>query len=175
MLQLRTLSGEDIHAHMADLTSILIDCVEGGASVSFMAGISTRQASEFFENVSESVCRKERIVVAAFSDEVLAGSVQVITSMPENQPHRAEISKLLVARSARRQGIGGALMRHAEELSRLAGKTLLVLDTSTGSDAERLYQRLGWRTVGVIPNYSLLPNGVPCGTTIFWKELSILE
>ena len=87
--------------------------------------------------------------------------------MPENQPHRAEVSKLLVAESARRQGIGTTLMRHAEELSRRAGKTLLVLDTATGSDAERLYLRLGWTRVGVIPNYSFLPNGVPCGTTIF--------
>jgi ribosomal protein S18 acetylase RimI-like enzyme len=102
----------------------------------------------------------------------LVGTVQVLTAMPENQPHRAEIAKLLVARSARGQGVGTALMRSAEELSRRAGKSLLVLDTATGSEAERLYQRLGWTKVGVIPKYSLLPNGQLCGTALFWKELS---
>jgi hypothetical protein len=90
---------------------------------------------------------------------------------PRINAHRAEVTKLLVAKSARGQGVGTALMRHAEEVSRVAGKTLLVLDTATGSDAERLYQRMGWTRVGVIRNYSFLPNGVFCGTTIFWKEL----
>jgi ribosomal protein S18 acetylase RimI-like enzyme len=172
MIELRTLNAQDVQAHISELTTVLIDCLQGGASVSFVAGISNRQATEFFENVSESVRRNERILVAAFIGGVLVGTVQVVTSMPENQPHRAEVAKLLVARSAGGQGVGTALMRHAEEVSRVAGKTLLVLDTATESDAERLYQRMGWTRVGVIPNYSLLPNGVFCGTTIFWKELS---
>ena len=172
MIELRTLDAQDVRAHIPELSTVLISCVQGGASVGFMAGISKRQATEFFENVSESVRRNERILLAAFINRDLVGAVQVVTSMPDNQPHRAEISKLLVAGSARGRGVGTALMRRAEELSRVAGKTLLVLDTATGSDAERLYQRMGWTRVGVTPNYSLLPNGVFCGTTIFWKELS---
>jgi GNAT superfamily N-acetyltransferase len=172
MLELRTLSAEDVRVHIAYLSSVLMDCVENGASVGFMSGISTRQANEFFENVAESVRRDERILVTAFLDQALVGTVQVITSMPENQPHRAEIAKLLVTKSARCQGVGTMLMRHAEELSRLAGKTLLVLDTATGSDAERLYLRLGWTIAGMIPKYSRLPNGQLCATTILWKELS---
>jgi ribosomal protein S18 acetylase RimI-like enzyme len=172
MIELRTLNAQKVKAHIPDLSTLLIDCLRGGASVSFMAGISNRQATEFFEDVSESVRRNERILVAAFIGGALVGTVQVLTSMPENQPHRAEVAKLLVSSAARDQGVRTALMRHAEELSRVAGKTLLVLDTATGSDAERLYQRTGWTRVGVIPNYSLLPNGVFCGTTIFWKELS---
>jgi GNAT superfamily N-acetyltransferase len=166
MIELRTLNAQDVQAHMSELSTVLMDCVQGGASVSFMAGISNRQATEFFENVCESVRRNERILVAAFISGRLVGTVQVITSMPENQPHRAEVAKLLVARSARGQGVGTALMRHAEQVSRVAGKILLVLDTATGSDAERLYQRMGWTRVGVIPNYSRLPNG-GANTTFF--------
>jgi GNAT superfamily N-acetyltransferase len=172
MIELRTLNAQGVEAHISELSTVLVDCVQGGASVSFMAGISNTRATEFFQSVSESVRKNERILVAAFMSGRLVGTVQVVTSMPENQPHRAEIAKLLVARSARGQGVGTALMHHAEQLSRAAGKTLLVLDTATGSDAERLYQRMGWTRVGVIPNYSLLPNGVFCGTTIFWKALS---
>ncbi len=171
-MELRTLNSQDAQAHLSELSRLLIDCVQGGASVSFMAGISYQQASEFFESVAESLHRNERILVAAFIDGNLVGTVQVVTAMPENQPHRAEIAKLLVAPSARGQGVGTALMRHAEEVSQAAGKTLLVLDTATGSSAERLYHRLGWKAVGVIPNYALLPNGIPCGTTFFFKDLS---
>ncbi|HZS56564.1 MAG TPA: GNAT family N-acetyltransferase [Bryobacteraceae bacterium] len=172
MIDLRTLSAQDVYTHIEELSSVLVDCVEGGASVSFMAGISDKQANDFFGNVAASIQRGERMLLAAFLEGTLAGTVQIVTSMPENQPHRAEIAKLLVTRPARGRGLGTALMRYAEELSRLAGKTLLVLDTATGSDAERLYERLGWTRAGAIPNYSMLPNGQFCGTTIFWKQIS---
>jgi GNAT superfamily N-acetyltransferase len=171
MIEFRILLAPDVRAHKSALGRVLIDCVEGGASVSFMSGISEQEAEQFFENVADSIEKNERILIAAFLDETLVGTVQVVTAMPQNQPHRAEISKLLVERSARGRGIGSALMRKAEEASRLAGKTLLVLDTATGSDAERLYEHLEWTKAGVIPKYSRLPHGELCGTTIFWKEL----
>ena len=150
---------------------MLLDCVAGGASVSFMASLSRGEAEAFYEKVFEGVERGERILLAAFSESKLVGTVQILMTMPPNQPHRAEIAKLLVYRSARGQGLGARLMEHAEDASRRAGKTLLVLDTAAGGDAEKLYERLGWTRAGVIPNYALLPDGNLCATTIFWKEL----
>ena len=100
------------------------------------------------------------------------GTVQVHLATPPNQPPRADVAKLLVSRSARGRGVGALLMQHAEEATRRAGKTLLVLDTVTGGDGEKLYTRLGWTRVGVIPKYALFPDGTWCDTTIFWKGLS---
>jgi GNAT superfamily N-acetyltransferase len=98
--------------------------------------------------------------------------VQLVLAQPENQPHRADLAKMLVHGRARRQGLGAALMRAAESTARECGKTLLVLDTVTGGDAERLYDRLGWTRVGVIPNYALFPQGGFCGTTVFFRDLT---
>jgi ribosomal protein S18 acetylase RimI-like enzyme len=112
-----------------------------------------------------------RLVLAAFADGELVGTVQVVLALPPNQPHRGEIAKLLVRRSARRRGIAERLMDCAEQEARAEGKTLLVLDTVTGDAAERLYMRLGWTRVGEIPNYALYPDGRPCSTTFFWKAL----
>jgi GNAT superfamily N-acetyltransferase len=109
--------------------------------------------------------------LAAFAEGRLVGTVQVNLALPPNQPHRAEIAKLLVHRSARKRGVAQLLMEHAESEARAAGKTLLVLDTVTGGDGERLYARLGWTKVGVIPGYALFPDGRPCDTTVFWKTL----
>jgi GNAT superfamily N-acetyltransferase len=114
----------------------------------------------------------DRILLAAFVDSKLVGTVQILLATPPNQPHRADVAKLLVLRSARGQGIGARLMKCVEEAGRLRGKTLLVLDTATGGDAERLYLRLGWNRVGGIPNYALFPDGTYCDTTIFWKQLA---
>jgi len=171
VMNIQTVTAPEIRAHTSALANVLVECVNGGASVGFMAGVSQAAAEQFFEDVANAVEKNDRILLAAFLDKTLVGTVQVVTRMPPNQPHRAEIAKLLVVRSARRGGVGTALMAQAEEASRLAGKTLLVLDTATGGDAERLYQRLGWTKSGVIPNYSLLPDGSFCATTIFWKEL----
>lgn len=157
--------------HVEALADVLLDCVRGGASVSFMASLSRAEAEAFFEKICDGVERGERLLLAAFINSKLVGTVQVLTAMPPNQPHRAEIAKLLVHRSARGQGVGARLMEYAEEAARRAGKTLLVLDTTTGGDGERLYARLGWTRVGVIPKYALLPDGTPSGTTIFWKEV----
>ena len=137
-----------------------------------MASLSKPEAEAFFEKVVEGVERGERILLAAFIDGDLLGTVQIITATPPNQPHRADIAKLLVHRSARGQGIAKHLMEEVEEASRSAGKTLLVLDTVTGGDAERLYMRMGWTKSGVIPKYALFPDGRFCDTTVFWKDLA---
>ena len=157
---------------MSALAGVLHDCVAGGASVSFMAPFSKADAESFFENVLREVENGRRILLAAFLDSELVGTVQIVTATPPNQPHRADVAKLLVLRSARGQGIGARLMKQVEEDSRLAGKTLLVLDTVTGDAGEKLYTRLGWTRVGVIPNYALYPDGNWCDTTIFYKQLS---
>ena len=153
------------------LSDVLIDCVEGGASVSFMLPMSRPKAEAFWRTVAASVARGERLVLVAEDDAgVIVGSAQVILAQPENQPHRADLAKMLVHRRARRRGIGAALLAAAERSALSAGKTLLVLDTASG-DAERLYARQGWQRCGQIPNYALWPDGTPCATTIFFKFL----
>jgi ribosomal protein S18 acetylase RimI-like enzyme len=132
---------------------------------------SRDDARAFFEAVAAEVEQGRRLLVAAFDDAALVGTVQVILALPPNQPHRGEITKLLVHRSARKRGVARLLMAQAEAEARAAGKTLLVLDAVTGDDAERLYERLGWTKVGVIPGYALYPDGRVCDTTYFWKGL----
>jgi GNAT superfamily N-acetyltransferase len=155
------------------LARILADCVEGGASVSFLSPLTVERAELFWASTLNSVERGERILLVA-EDAATGewmGTVQVVLALPENQPHRADVAKMLVHRGARRQGLGARLMQAAEQAARSAGRTLLVLDTVTGSDAERLYQRMGWQRVGVIPNYALFPDGRPCATTYFYRQL----
>ncbi len=154
------------------LSDVLIDCVEGGASVGFMLPRSRAKAEAFWHSTSASVARGERVVFAAEDAAgTIVGTVEVILDQPENQPHRGDIAKMLVHRRVRRRGVGAALLAAAERSALSAGKTLLVLDTVTGSDAERLYARQGWQRCGQIPNYALWPNGTPCATTIFFKLL----
>jgi GNAT superfamily N-acetyltransferase len=171
MVEIRRLTAAEERPHLSALAEVLLDCVEGGASVSFMASLSRAEAESFFENVLEGVQKADRILLAAFLDSKLVGTVQILVSMPPNQPHRADIAKLLVLRSARGKGIGRRLMEHAEDVSRLAGKTLLVLDTATGDQAEALYVRLGWTRLGVIPGYAMYPDGRWGDTSFFWKRL----
>ena len=128
-------------------------------------------ARAFCEGVAAEVEQGRRVLVAAFDDGELVGTVQVILALPPNQPHRGEITKLLVHGSARRRGVAQLLMERAEAEAQAEGKTLLVLDAVTGDDAERLYERLGWTKVGVIPGYALYPDGRVCDTTYFWKAL----
>ncbi len=170
-LRLRRLTAADTRDNLDGLAEVLADCVAGGASVSFMAPFSHAEAAAFFSKLLPEIERGERILLAAFADSKLVGTVQIILATPPNQPHRADVAKMLVHRSARRQGIGNRLMLAVEEHARAAGKTLLVLDTVTGGDAERLYERLGWNKVGVIPNYALYPDGRWCDTTVFYKQL----
>jgi len=147
--------------------------VAGGASVSFLAGLSAARASAFWRDVAASVTRGERVVLAAFAPGMhrLVGTVQVVLAQPENQPHRGDVAKMLVHPAARRQGVGAQLLAAAEQAARAAGKTLLVLDTASGSDAERLYERQGWVRVGEIPGYALGPEGRLGGTVVFYKAL----
>ena len=154
------------------LSNVLIDCVEGGASVSFLFPMTRAKAEGFWLDVAASAERDERVVVAALDEEgTIVGTVQVVWAQPENQPHRGDIAKMLVHRKARRRGVGAALLEAAERVARGAGRTLLVLDTVTGGDAERLYARQGWLRCGEIPNYALWPDGRPCATTVFFKQL----
>jgi GNAT superfamily N-acetyltransferase len=154
-----------------ELSDVLIDCVEGGASVSFMLPMTRAKAETFWRDVAASVARGERVVLAAEDETGIIGTAQIILDQPENQPHRGDLAKMLVHRRARRRGVGALLLEAAERSARAAGKTLLVLDTAS-DDAERLYARGGWQRVGVIPNYALLPDGPPCATTYFFKSLS---
>lgn len=170
-IEIRRLGVTGVYAQLDGLAAVLVDCVEGGASVSYMAPFTHEQARAEFEAWAVEVEQGRRLLLAAFVDGELVGTVQVVFAWPPNQPHRADIAKLLVHRSARRRGIAQLLMDHAESEARAAGKTLLVLDTVTGDAAERLYERLGWTRVGVIPGYALYPDGRPCDTTVFWKTL----
>ena len=154
-----------------ELSDVLIDCVEGGASVSFMLPITRAKAEAFWRNPAASVARGERIVLAAEdASGTILGTAQVILAQPENQPHRGDLAKMLVHRAARRRGIGAALLAAAERSARSAGKTLLVLDTAS-DDAERLYGRGGWQRCGRVPDYALFPDGTPCATTFYFKFL----
>ncbi len=154
-----------------ELATVLIDCVEGGASVSFMHPLSRERALAFWRRVAQGVAAGERALIVAEDARGLCGTVQLVLDQPENQPHRAELSKMLVHRRARRRGLGAALMRAAEAAARDCGKTLLVLDTAN-DEAERLYERLGWTRVGMIPDYALLPQGGLCGTTVYYRNLA---
>jgi GNAT superfamily N-acetyltransferase len=159
-------------AQLQELCALLIDCVEGGASVSFMLPLTPERAQAFWQRVADGVHNGERaLLVAEDAQGAIVGTVQLVLDQPENQPHRADLAKMLVHRRARRQGLGERLMRAAEGVAREAGKTLLVLDTVTGSDAERLYTRLGWQRVGSIPDYALGPRGGPCATTYFYRRV----
>jgi len=153
------------------LSDVLIDCVEGGASVSFMLPMTRAKAETFWRRTAASAARGERVVLAAedAAGEIV-GTAQIILEQPENQPHRGDLAKMLVHRRARRRGVGAALLVAAERSALDAGKTLLVLDTAS-DDAERLYGRNGWQPCGQVPGYALLPDGRPCATTFFYKFL----
>lgn len=170
-VQIRTIDriGE---RELRELSDVLIDCVAGGASVSFMWPMTRAKAETFWNDVAASVARGERRVLAAYdASDALVGTVQVVWAQPENQVHRADVAKMLVPRHARRAGIGAALLAAAERVAFEAGKSLLVLDTVTDSDGYRLYLRQGWQRVGDIPSYAMWPDGRLCPTTVFYKSL----
>jgi GNAT superfamily N-acetyltransferase len=156
--------------HVRGLAELLIDCVDGGASVSFMHPLPMAKALDFWRRIARGVAQGERALLVAEDAGGLVGTVQLILDQPENQPHRADLSKMLVHRRARRQGLGERLLRGAEDVARDCGKSLLVLDTAS-ADAERLYAKLGWQRCGVIPGYALLPRGGFCDTTLFYRRL----
>lgn len=157
-------------ADIEQLAALLIDCVEGGASVSFMHPLTYDRASAFWRRIADDVAAGRKMLFAAVDAGGIVGTVQLILDLPENQPHRADIAKMLVHRRARRRGIGAALMRAAEDDARAAGRTLLVLDTASG-DAERIYRRLGWQLAGVVPDFALWPRGGLCSTSFYYRKL----
>ena len=159
---------------LEQLAEVLIDCVEGGASVSFMLPLTRERALHFWRGVADDVVSGARALLVAEDGGGICGTVQLVLQQTDNQPHRADLAKMLVHRRARRRGLGTALMRAAESTARDCGKTLLVLDTAA-DDAERLYEREGWVRLGSIPGYALLPQGGLCATTFYYRELGGLE
>ena len=165
--RLNAVSEAQLHA----LADVLVDCVEGGASVSFMQPMTRDKSLAFWRKVADGVARRERVLLVAEDADGIVGTVQVVLAQPENQPHRADVAKMLVHRRARRRGAGAALMRAAEAEALREGKTLLVLDTGDDT-AARLYARMGWRPAGTIPRYALKPEGGECATTFFYRSLA---
>jgi GNAT superfamily N-acetyltransferase len=158
-------------AALDQLADVLVDCVEGGASVSFMSPLPHAEALAFFRKVAAAVASNDTILLAARLEGRIVGTVQLGLDTPPNQPHRADIKKMLVHRSARSRGIGAALMARAEEEARRNERWLLVLDTVPGENGHRVYQRAGWTQSGIIPDYALFPDGRLCDTAVMWKRL----
>jgi GNAT superfamily N-acetyltransferase len=170
-LQVMVLDAGGVTTAADELADVLVDCVAGGASVSFMHPFGHDTAVRYFHKVAGEIGRGETILLAARRHGRIVGTVQLGIATPPNQPHRADVKKLLVHRDTRRGGVGAALMTAVEHAARRHGRTLLVLDTAEGGDAERLYGRGGWVRVGIIPGYAMWPHGPPCDTVIFWKKL----
>lgn len=171
-VSVRRIGADEAVACVDALADVLIDCVEGGASVGYMLPLSREKALGFWRGIAEGVARNERALLIAENraGEIL-GTVQLIVAQPDNQPHRADVGKMLVCRKARRQGIAQRLMAAVEDVARDEGKSVLVLDTVTGGAAEGLYEKAGWQRVGVVPNYALMPNGEFCATTVYYRHL----
>ncbi len=165
------LDAAQAHAAVSALADVLIDCVAGGASVGFMEPLGRDTAEDFWRAVANSVAAGGRYLLAAYEGDELVGTVQVVPAASKNQQHRGDISKMLVKRTARGKGVGAALMLAAEETAREAGLTLLMLDTTTGQPAERLYARLGWACFGQVPGHALMPDGAMSDTSFFYKVL----
>ena len=171
MTLILTLTKQETLAALPELCEVLSDCVNGGASVGFMLPFSPNDAEAYWRGVADAVDQGEIIHVTAQVDGKIVGTVQVALASKPNQPHRGDLMKLLVHRSARGLGISRKLMDHVEAEAARRGRTLLVLDTATGSEAEAIYPRFGWQRVGVIPDYALFPDGRYCGTTLFFKRI----
>lgn len=151
------------------LAEVLADCVAGGGSVSFMAGVTRAEAEAFWRAAADA--GDGRVILAAEDEAGIFGVVQVIPAWAPNQPHRVDVAKLMVHRRGRRRGAAEALMAAAEDAARGMGRWLMTLDTVTGGPAERLYDKLGWSRAGVIPDFALTPDGAPAATTVFYKAL----
>lgn len=156
---------------VAELADVLLDCVAGGASIGFMASLTRDQAKAFWRRIAADVDERRRALLVATDAAGICGTVQLVLDLPDNQPHRADLCKMLVHRRARRLGLGAALMKAAETLARDCGRSLLVLDAVTDGDAARLYARLGWTRVGDVPGFALYPDGRVCGTTYFYRRV----
>jgi GNAT superfamily N-acetyltransferase len=170
-VEISVLNAPMTDAALEQLAAVLVDCVAGGASVNFMAPFSQEQALAFFRKVADAVALGDTVLLAAKLDGKIIGTVQLGLDTPPNQPHRADIKKMLVHRAARGSGIGAALMARVEEEAKRHGRWLLVLDTVPGENGYRLYRRAGWTESGIIPDYAMFPDGRLCDTAFFWKRL----
>lgn len=169
--RVRRLGAREAADAVEALADVLVDCVAGGASVGFMWPLPRNRAIAFWQRVAAAVAEGERaLLVAEDAGGRIVGTVQLVLAQPDNQPHRADLAKMLVHRSARRAGVAQRLLARADEVARAEGRSVLVLDTVTGSDAERLYVRAGWQRVGSVPDYALMPDGARCATTFFYKR-----
>lgn len=172
MSEIRLLDGNEARARIGELADVLADCVTGGASVGFMAPYGPADAVPFWEGVADAVAAGSTLLFAAERNGRIVGTVQIGLAAMPNQPHRADVKKLLVLQGERGRGLARALMAAAEAEAARRGRTVLVLDTATGSPAEAIYAHLGWQRVGVIPDYALYPDGRSCATTVFYKRLA---
>lgn len=169
---IRILSAAEARAAIPDLCETLSDCINGGASLGFMLPFEPKDAVGYWNDIADAVEKGGIILAVAEVEGRVAGTVQVGLASKPNQPHRGDLMKLLVHRSARGLGLSRKLMEAVEAEAARRGRTLLVLDTATGSDAEKIYPRLGWERVGVIPDYALWPQGGFCDTTLFYKRVA---
>jgi GNAT superfamily N-acetyltransferase len=172
MSAIRELDGAEALARVPELAAVLRDCVEGGASVGFMLPLAEGRPEAFWRQVAAGIAAGERHLFVA-EDEAgrICGTLSLVVDMPDNQPHRADVSKMLVHRRARRRGLAEQLLKALEQKALELGRSTLVLDTVTGSEASRLYERLGWQLAGHIPAYALMPNGAPCSTSYYFKQI----
>lgn len=170
-IRIARLSAAEYKAAIPGLAALLVDAVDGGASVNFLAGLDEPTAARWWRDRLAAVADGTISPFVAFDGERLVGSVLLIRSWNPNSPHRAEIAKVIVHRSVRRRGVGLALMAAAEATARDEGRWLLVLDTETGSGAATFYRSTGWHEAGTIPDYALLTDGTLWPATWFWKDL----
>src|SRR5689334_22627087 len=170
-VEVRRLDATEVRDAVGDLADVLVDAVEGGDSVSFMDGFGTDDARAFYESLIPELESGTRVLLAAYVDGDLVGTVQLVHAWPPNSQHRADVAKLLVHRRARGRGVGRALMERLEQEARADGKTLLILDTVAERAAGRLYDRLGWTRLGTVPDYARDPDGRFCDATFFYKHL----
>lgn len=169
---IRALHAAEVERLLPGLSELLVDAVAGGAGVNFMAGFTLPEAEAYWRKQIAGLAARDRIWLVAEADGRVIGTVMCIFAQQPNQPYRADVSKMLVHSSARRRGIGAALLAAVDEQALRHGRTLLVLDTEQGSDADRLYRRAGWIPAGTIPEYAYQPTGKPVGATFFYKMLA---
>jgi GNAT superfamily N-acetyltransferase len=170
-VEVKRLDAAEARSSLDALAGVLYDAVDGGDSVSFMDGFGAGDARAFYESLLPELERGTRVLLAAYVDGELVGTVQLVHAWPPNSQHRADVAKLLVHRRARGHGVGRALMEHLEQEARADGKTLLILDTVAERAADRLYDRLGWTRLGTVPDYARDPDGSFCDATFFYKHL----
>jgi GNAT superfamily N-acetyltransferase len=168
---LRSLSADETRQNRAALADILVDCVEGGDSLGFMSPLGRAEAAAYWDGIADEVAAGDTVLLVADSEGEMLGTVQLAPASKPNQPHRADVKKLLVHSRARRRGLGRRLMGEVEDEALRRGRWLLCLDSSTGSVAEQMYPRLGWTAFGIVPDYALWPAGGLCDVTFFYKRL----